>query len=94
MAAKKEEVLSTKQVEEIFADEKQKQLAMPKVKLFIPEDPINVDKFRFVGLNGVNYYLAVGKEIEVPACVAEVWHDSYARTSQAKAQINTDVEIK
>lgn len=93
MAAKKE-ALSTKEVEQIFADEKSKQLAMDKVKLFIPEDPINVDKFRFVGVNGVNYYLAVGKEIEVPACVAEVWNDSYVRTQQAKAQITTDIEIK
>lgn len=93
MAAKKEEVLSTKEVEQIFHDEKTKQLAMDKVPLFIPEDPLNIDKFRFVSVNGVQYYLAVGKQIEVPVCVAEVYHDSYARTQQAKAQITTDVEI-
>jgi hypothetical protein len=93
MAAKKE-ALSTREVEQVFADEKTKQLSMDKVKLFIPEDPINVDKFRYVQVNGVEYYLGVGKEIEVPACVAEVWHDSYSRTQQAKAQIKTDIEIQ
>lgn len=87
-------VKQTKEVEKEFANEKARQLESNKVKLFIPEDSINVDKFRYVQINGVEYYLAVGKEIEVPECVAEVWHDSYARTAQAKAQIKTDIEIQ
>lgn len=86
--------LQEKEIEKVFADEKAKQLAMPKVKLFIPEDPINVEKSKYVQINGVEYFLAVGKQIEVPECVAEVWHDSYARTQQAKAEIKTDIEIK
>jgi hypothetical protein len=85
---------STREVEQEFSNEKAKQLAGKKVALFIPEDSINPDKFRYVQVNGVEYYLAVGKQIEVPECVAEAWNDSYVRTAQAKAQIKTDIEIQ
>lgn len=91
--ATKEERLQTKEIEQAFADEKQRQLAQPKVKLFIPKDPINPEPTRYVQINGVEYFLGVGKQIEVPECVAEVWHDSYTRTEQAKAEITTDIEI-
>lgn len=78
------------QVKQEFASEKEKQMAMPKVTILIPKDPLNKENAKWVCVNGVDYYLAVGKQIEVPECVAEVWNESYEKTQAAYERINAE----
>lgn len=76
-----------------FQSMKDKIMAQPKVKLFIPKDKLNPAGHRWVCINGVEFYLAVGKEIEVPQCVAEVWNNSFNETMKAEERITTDNEV-
>ncbi|NPV90068.1 MAG: hypothetical protein HPY50_04740 [Firmicutes bacterium] len=68
-------------------------MAEPKVRLFIPRDKLNPVGHRWVCINGIEFYLAVGKEIEVPRCVAEVWNNSFTETQAAEERITTDNEV-
>jgi hypothetical protein len=76
-----------------FQSMKDRIMAQPRVKLFIPKDKLNPAGHRWVCVNGVEFYLAVGKEIEVPRCVAEVWNSSFSETLKAEERINTDNEV-
>lgn len=73
---------------------KDKILQGKKVKIRIPSDPINKNKTVFVSVNGVPFYLATGKQIEVPEAVAEAWQNSYEATIEAYEKIKADNEIK
>jgi hypothetical protein len=86
-------VKSTKELEKEVLSEKERQLKQPKVDLFIPKDPLNPNNTRWVCVNGVEYYLAVGKKIKVPACVADVWNESYTATQEAYDKINTNNSV-
>lgn len=81
------------QIEKEFNSEYERQQAEPKVKIFIPKDPLNPANAVWVSVNGVGRYLAVGKQIEVPASVAEAWQYSYAATQEAYARMSENVEI-
>lgn len=82
-----------KDVEQAFASEKERQLAEERVTITIPMDPLNKQKTVWVCLNGVEWYLAVGKPIEVPKSIAEVWNESYSKTMQAQANMEKSEEI-
>jgi hypothetical protein len=75
---------SQKEVEQELLSDREALLAQPKVKLFIQPDRNNPAKDRFVMINGQEWRLAVGKQLEVPQTVAEVWNDSFARTVEAE----------
>jgi hypothetical protein len=68
-------------------------LAGPKVKLFIPADRNNPAKHREVIIEGQEFILAVGKQLEVPEVVAEVWQDSYSRTIEAEQNMSRFDEL-
>lgn len=76
-----------------FQSMKDQIMAQPKVKLTIPKDKLNPVNHRWVCVNGIEFYLAVGKEIEVPQCVAEVWNNSFNETLRAEERITTDNEV-
>lgn len=76
--------ISQKEVEKQLLSDREAILAQPKVKLFIPLDRNNPAKDRVVIINGQEWRLAVGKQLEVPQVVAEVWNDSYNRTLEAE----------
>ena len=42
------------------------------VKVFIPKDRLDPRKHLFVSVNERNFMVAIGKEVEVPECVALV----------------------
>lgn len=84
---------SEKEIEKEFLSDREAILAQPKVKLFIPMDRINPAKHREVIVNGQEFILAVGKELEVPQVVAEIWNDSYTRTLIAEQQMSKFDEI-
>lgn len=86
MADKKPEVKELKGKEKITQAKKR--------KIFIPKDPINKNNTVWVSVNGVDYYLATGKSIEVPEPIAEAYETSYADTIAAYEKINADKEIK
>lgn len=69
-------------------------LKAPKRKVFIPKDPINKNNTVWVCVNGVDYYLATGKSIEVPEPIAEAYETSYTDTIAAYERINATTEIK
>lgn len=64
-----------------------------KVKITIPRDRNNAAKHVWVCVNGQEYYLAVGKELEVPEEVARVWTDSYNKTIEAEYNMDKFNEI-
>ncbi|MFY0760194.1 hypothetical protein AB1K32_15090 [Metabacillus dongyingensis] len=86
-------VKNQKEIEKELLSEREAILAQPKVKLFIPLDRDNPSKHREVIINGQEFILAVGKELEVPQVVAEVWNDSYHRTLEAEYKIERFNEI-
>lgn len=88
MAEKKQEVL------EVVLNGRDAIVKAPKRKIFIPQDPINKNKTIWVMVNGVDYYLATGKSIEVPEPIAEAYETSYAATMEAYESINAEQEIK
>jgi hypothetical protein len=75
---------SQKEVEKELLSDREAILAQPKVKLFIQPDRSNPAKHRTVIINGQEFILAVGKQIEVPQVVAEVWQESYSKTLEAE----------
>ena len=75
---------SQKEVEKELLNERDALLALPKVKLFIAPDSRNPSKHRTVIVNGQEFILAVGKQLEVPEVVAEVWNDSFSKTIEAE----------
>lgn len=75
---------SQREVEKELLSDREALLALPKVKLFIAPDPRNPSKHRSVIVNGQEFILAVGKQVEVPDTVAEVWNESYAKTIEAE----------
>ncbi len=87
---------------EKMADKREKELlaelkAGPQTMIFIPDDPANPeDKVVPIGINGLFYTVPRGKAVEVPAPVAEIWNDSYARTRIANEKIDrsTSQEVK
>jgi hypothetical protein len=81
------------EIEKEFLTDRERILAQPKVKLFIPVDRNNPEKTKLVIVNGQDFYLAVGKQLEVPQVVAEVWQDSYSRTIEAEQQMEQFNEL-
>jgi hypothetical protein len=82
-----------KELDQDFLSDREAILAQPKVKLFIPADRTNPSKHREVIINGQEFILAVGKTLEVPQVVAEVWNDSYSRTIEAEQRMEQFSEI-
>lgn len=82
-----------KEIEKEFLSDREAILAQPKVKLFIPMDRTNPSKHREVIINGQEFILAVGKQLEVPQVVAEVWNDSYSRTIEAEQNMDKFDEL-
>lgn len=66
----------------------------PYVRMFIPQDKLNKSNHVWIGLNGDEAYLAVGKNIEIPAPIAEIYNNSYQGTIEAESKINTGTEIQ
>lgn len=75
---------SQKEIEKELLSEREAILAQPKVKLFIQPDRSNPAKHRTVIVNGQEFIIAVGKKVEVPQVVADVWNDSYTKTVEAE----------
>lgn len=75
---------SQKEIEKELLSDREVILAQPKVKLVISPDRSNPSKHRTVIINGQEFILAVGKPIEVPQVVADVWNDSYNKTIEAE----------
>ncbi|MBA9088726.1 hypothetical protein FHR92_005244 [Fontibacillus solani] len=69
---------------------------MKKVKLTIPEDPLNPDDVVPVGWNGIIYAIPRGIEVEVPEVIAEIWRESYQKTQEVNKRIreSTKKELK
>lgn len=86
-------VKSQKEIEKELLNERDAILAQPKVKLFIQPDRSNPSKHRTVIINGQEFILAVGKELEVPQVVADVWNDSNNKTIQAEYNMERFNEI-
>lgn len=64
------------------------------VALFIPVDKQNPVKERFIGINGNQIWLGVGKKIMVPQSVADTWNISYTTTAEAEEAMSQEIEIK
>jgi hypothetical protein len=77
-------VKTTKEVEQELLSEREEILNQPKVKLTIPPNPLDPAKYREVFVNGQQFILAVGKPVEVPQVVADVWNESYTKTIEAQ----------
>ncbi len=86
-------VKTQKEIEKELLNEREAILAQPKVKLFIPLDRNNPAKHRTVIVNGQEFILAVGKFIDVPQVVADVWNDSYNSTLEAEYKMQQFNEI-
>ncbi|WP_059049995.1 hypothetical protein [Paenibacillus senegalimassiliensis] len=69
---------------------------MKKVKLTIPEDPLNPDDVVPVGWNGVIYAIPRGIEVEVPEVIRDIWQESYTKTQAVNKRIreSTKRELK
>lgn len=64
------------------------------VTLHIPKDKMNPGvNHVWVGLNGDEAYLAIGKQIEVPESIANLWEHSYQGTLEAEEKITANTEI-
>jgi hypothetical protein len=81
------------EIERELQTDRERILAQPKVKLFIAPDRANPSKHREVIVNGQEFILAVGKTLEVPQVVAEVWNESYSRTIEAEQRMSQFSEI-
>lgn len=66
----------------------------PLVDLFIPKDPLNPDKQKWLCINGQEIWLAVGKPLKVPFSVADLWNRSYQGTQEAEEKMSQIVEIE
>lgn len=84
---------SQREVEKELLNERDAILALPKVKLFIAPDPRNPSKHRSVIVNGQEFILGVGKQLEVPETVAEVWNESYSKTIEAEVSMERFNEL-
>jgi ribosomal protein S12 len=82
-----------KELEKEYQSKIDQIMAGPKVKLFIPADRSNPSKHREVIIEGQEFILAVGKQLEVPQVVAEVWQDSYSRTIEAEQRMEKFDEL-
>jgi hypothetical protein len=85
--------ISQKEVEKQLLSDREAILAQPKVKLYIPLDRSNPSKHRVVIVNGQEFDLAVGKQLDVPQVVADVWNESYSKTIQAEFEMERFNEI-
>ncbi|WP_050613336.1 hypothetical protein [Bacillus testis] len=83
-----------KEVENEFLSEREAILKQPKTKLFIQPDRINRATHQEVIINGQKWVLAVGKQLEVPQVVADVYNESVAKTLQAEYDMDKFDEIK
>lgn len=70
--------------------------AMPKVKIIIPEDPLNPDDVVPVGWNGIIYAIPRGQEFDVPEVIYDIWKESYTKTQAVNKRVreNANKEIK
>jgi hypothetical protein len=84
---------SQKEIEQELLSERDAILAQPKVKLFIQPDPSNPSKHRTVIINGQEFVLAVGKQLEVPQPVADVWNESFTKTLEVQYNMEQFNEI-
>jgi hypothetical protein len=71
---------------------KQQLKKMKKVKLTIPEDPLNPDDVVPVGWNGIIYAIPRGIEVEVPEVIADIWRESYKKTQEVNKRIRESVK--
>lgn len=69
---------------------------MKKVKITIPDDPLNPDDVVPVGWNGIIYAIPRGQEFEVPEVIYDIWKESYTKTQAVNKRIreNANKEIK
>lgn len=69
---------------------------MPKVKMTIPDDPLNPDDVVPIGWNGIVYAIPRGVEVEVPEVLRDIWQESYTKTQAVNKRIreSTKKEIK
>lgn len=69
---------------------------MKKVKMTIPEDPLNPDDVVPVGWNGIIYAIPRGIEVEVPEVIRDIWQESYTKTQAVNKRIreSTKKELK
>lgn len=58
-----------------------------KVRILIPEDPLNPGDVVPVGVNGVIYAIPRGKEFLVPKSIYDTWSYSYQKTLIANSKI-------
>ena len=84
---------SQKEIEKEILSDREAILKQPKVKLFISPDRSNPSKHRTVIINGQEFVLAVGKQLEVPQVVADVWNDSHNKTIEAEFEMEKFDEL-
>ena len=58
-------------------------------KVFLPRGRKNEENFVIVSVNGRNYKIMKGVEVEVPACVAEVLENGRMRADTARRYMDT-----
>jgi hypothetical protein len=59
----------------------------PRVKIFIPIDQLNPENTWFCSINGQDYYVKRGEEVEVAWGVAEMYRSTQTREQQNRAKI-------
>ncbi|MDP4160857.1 MAG: hypothetical protein Q8911_14020 [Bacillota bacterium] len=64
------------------------------VPLMIPFDKQNPSKERFLCINGNQIWLGVGKPLQVPKSIADLWNHAYMRTLEAEEKMSQEIEIK
>lgn len=86
MATKKAVEAQEAAVEEKTAAVEEKPAVPEKVKIMVPMDPLCEESDSiFVSVNGMNYQIKRGVEVEVPAFVAEVYLRSVEGDAKAQA---------
>jgi len=58
-----------------------------RVKIFIPVDQLNPDNTWFCSINGQDYYVKRGEEVEVDWGVAEMYRITQTREQQNRTKI-------
>lgn len=68
-----------------------------KVKVFIPIDKLNPKDVTVIGLNGFNYVIPRGKQVDVPEPIANIYFYSQEKTDEANIkadELMKDQEIE
>ena len=83
-----------KEIDNEILSERDAILQQPKTTLYIQPDRMNKATHQEVIINGQKWVLAVGKKLEVPQVVADVYNESLARTLQVESDMDKFDEIK